>query len=68
DESGVTITNDTLLISTASSLFTARVLVEGAERCHANYRFNVPAGETVRKPLAFPTVTALVALSGSAEV
>ncbi|MCB5520735.1 DUF4981 domain-containing protein, partial [Erysipelatoclostridium ramosum] len=68
DESGVTITNDNLFISTASSLFTARVLVDGAERWHANYRFDVPAGETVREPIAFPKVTDLVALSGSAEV
>ena len=68
DESGVTITNDNLFISTASSLFTARVLVDGVECWHANYRFDVPAGETVREPIAFPKVTDLVALSGSAEV
>ena len=68
DESGVTITNDNLFVSTASSLFTARVLVDGVERWRANYCFDVPAGETVREPIAFPKVTDLVALSSSAEV
>ncbi|KAB7788750.1 glycoside hydrolase family 2 TIM barrel-domain containing protein [Bifidobacterium cebidarum] len=68
DESGVTIVNDNLFISTADSVFTARVLVNGEERWHADYRFDVPAGDTQRVPIAFPRVTDLVPLSGRAEV
>ncbi|OZG60135.1 beta-galactosidase [Bifidobacterium myosotis] len=63
DEGGVTIVNDNLFVSTADSLFTARVLVDGVERWHADYRFDVPAGETVREPIAFPKVTDLVPLA-----
>ena len=68
DESGVTITNDNPFVSTGAYVFTARVLVDGVERWHADYRFDVPAGETVREPIAFPRVTDLVPLSGRAEV
>ncbi|KFI52155.1 glycoside hydrolase family 2 TIM barrel-domain containing protein [Bifidobacterium callitrichos] len=68
DESGVTITNDNLFVSTADYVFTARVLVDGVERWHADYRFDVPAGAKVREPIAFPHVTDLVPLSGRAEV
>ena len=68
DESGVTITNDNLFVSTGATVFTARVFVDGVERWHADYRFDVPAGETVREPIAFPRVTDLVPLSGRAEV
>ncbi|PWG67072.1 beta-galactosidase [Bifidobacterium callitrichidarum] len=68
DESGVTITNDNLFISTAGFRFTARVLVNGVERWHADYRFDVPAGETQRLPIAFPRVTDLVPLAGRFEV
>lgn len=68
DESGVTIVNDNLFISTARFVFTARVLVNGTERWHADYRFDVPAGDTQRLPIAFPRVTDLVPLTGRAEV
>ncbi|TPF89243.1 beta-galactosidase domain 4-containing protein, partial [Bifidobacterium sp. UTCIF-38] len=68
DESGVTITNDNLFVSTADYVFTARVLVDGIERWHADYRFDVPAGAKVREPIAFPHVTDLVPLSGRAEI
>ncbi|WP_240541336.1 glycoside hydrolase family 2 TIM barrel-domain containing protein [Bifidobacterium santillanense] len=68
DESGVTITNDNLFVSTASYVFTARVLVDGVERWHADYRFDVAAGEKSREPIAFPRVTDLVPLTGRAEV
>lgn len=68
DESGVTIVNDNLFISTAAYVFTARVLVNGVERWHADYRFDVPAGDTQRLPIDFPRVTDLVPLTGHAEV
>ena len=64
DESGVTITNDNLFVSTAGYVFTARVLVNGVERWHADYRFDVAAGETAREPIAFPQVTDLVMVDG----
>ncbi|PJM78447.1 glycoside hydrolase family 2 TIM barrel-domain containing protein [Bifidobacterium scaligerum] len=63
DESGVTITNDNLFISTSGFVFTARVLVDGVERWHADYRFDVPAGESVREPIAFPRLTDLASFA-----
>ncbi|MBW3092903.1 DUF4981 domain-containing protein [Bifidobacterium sp. 82T10] len=64
DETGVTITNDNLFVSTADYVFTARVLVDGVERWHADYRFEVPAGETAHEPIAFPRVTDLLPIDG----
>ena len=61
DETGVTITNDNLFVSTAGYLFTARTLVNGVERWHADYRFDVPAGQTKRFDVAFPSVDAITA-------
>ncbi|WP_055426663.1 glycoside hydrolase family 2 TIM barrel-domain containing protein [Bifidobacterium aesculapii] len=65
DAHGVTVTNDNLFVSTADALFTARVLVDGVERWSADYRFDVPAGESRYEAIAFPPVTELVDVSGA---
>ncbi|KFJ01404.1 beta-galactosidase [Bifidobacterium stellenboschense] len=65
DAHGVTVTNDNLFVSTADYVFTARVLVDGVERWHADYRFDVPAGETRREAVGFPAVTDLVDVAGA---
>ncbi|RSX49491.1 glycoside hydrolase family 2 TIM barrel-domain containing protein [Bifidobacterium callimiconis] len=55
-DTDVTITNDNLFVSTAGYVFTARLLVNGVQTWSADYRFDVPAGETCRFDVAFPDV------------
>ncbi|OZG55395.1 beta-galactosidase [Bifidobacterium tissieri] len=55
-DADVTITNDNLFVSTAGYVFTARLLVNGVQTWSADYRFDVPAGETRRFDVAFPDV------------
>ncbi|PWG59569.1 glycoside hydrolase family 2 TIM barrel-domain containing protein [Bifidobacterium catulorum] len=54
DATGVTIANGNLFVPTGGYVFTARLLVDGVERWKADYRFEVPAGETRRFDVAFP--------------
>lgn len=61
DERGVTIRNENLFVSTADYVFTARVLVNGVECWHADYRFDVAAGASERFDIAFPAACDLTA-------
>ncbi|NMM93318.1 glycoside hydrolase family 2 TIM barrel-domain containing protein [Bifidobacterium oedipodis] len=58
DSRGVTIENRNLFTSTGGYLFTARLLEDGRETWHADYRFDVPAGATQRHDIAFPAPSA----------
>ncbi|KAA8820184.1 glycoside hydrolase family 2 TIM barrel-domain containing protein [Bifidobacterium vespertilionis] len=55
DGHGVTIENRNLFTGTDGYLFVARLLVDGHETWHADCRFDVPAGETVRHNIDFPS-------------
>ncbi|PLS31327.1 beta-galactosidase [Bifidobacterium margollesii] len=53
DETGVTIDNGNLFVSTAGYVFTARVLVNGVEVWHADHRFDVAPGASERFDVTF---------------
>ncbi|OZG62778.1 beta-galactosidase [Bifidobacterium lemurum] len=55
DGESVTVENGNLFVSTASSRFTARLLVDGEPVWSRELRFDVPAGENRRFPIDFPS-------------
>ena len=54
----VTIENRNLFVSTIDFAFTAKLLADGNAIWQADYRFDVPAGETRTFPIDFPSVDA----------
>ena len=56
DGHGVTIENRNLFASTDGYVFAARLLEDGREIWHANYRFDVAAGDTQHHDIAFPDI------------
>lgn len=71
DADGVVIDNRNLFVSTADSVFVARMLVDGVPCWRAEYRFDVPAGDSRRFPVAFPAPADVMpegASAGTAEI
>ena len=58
DGHGVTIENRNLFAGTDGYVFAARLLADGREIWHADYRFDVAAGDTVRHDIGFPDIDA----------
>ena len=58
DGHGVTIENRNLFASTDGYVFAARLLEDGREIWHADYRFDVAAGDTQHHDIAFPDIDA----------
>ena len=56
DGHGVTIENRNLFASTDGYVFAARLLEDGREIWHADYRFDVAAGDTQHHDIAFPDI------------
>ena len=58
DGHGVTIENRNLFAGTDGYVFAARLLEDGHEIWHADYRFDVAAGDTQHHDIAFPDIDA----------
>lgn len=56
DGHGVTIENRNLFANTDGYVFAARLLEDGREIWHADYRFDVAAGDTQHHDIAFPDI------------
>ena len=52
----MTIENRNLFASTDGYVFAARLLEDGREIWHADYRFDVAAGDTQHHDIAFPDI------------